>query len=97
MAVVSFLGFSVAIFFLFFRRFPSFSKLTPLRTFFIRPRVNPISAPELEGDDKAAASGEPVKIDEGDVKLVMEQANCDEAKATKALTDAKGDLIAASE
>lgn len=38
-----------------------------------------------------------VKIDEADVKLVMEQANCDKEKATKALQEAKGDLIVASE
>lgn len=49
---------------------------------------------EKKADESAAA---PVKIDEADVKLVMEQANCDKDKATKALQDAKGDLIVASE
>ena len=58
------------------------------------------SAPELvssddKKDDKPASSN--VEPDEKDIKLVMEQASVEREKAVKAIKEADGDLINASE
>jgi len=58
------------------------------------------SAPELvSSEDKPAAteSGSSVEPDEKDIKLVMDQANVEREKAVKAIKEADGDLINASE
>ena len=55
------------------------------------------SAPELvSSDDKPAATSD-VEPDEKDIKLVMEQASVEREKAVKAIKEADGDLINASE
>jgi NACalpha-BTF3-like transcription factor len=58
------------------------------------------SAPELvSSEDKPAAteSGSSAEPDEKDIKLVMDQANVEREKAVKAIKEADGDLINASE
>jgi NACalpha-BTF3-like transcription factor len=60
-------------------------------------KTDDATSPSTSTSKPPAASGDDVKIDEEDVKLVVAQTGCTEEKAKEALKAENGDLINASE